>query len=143
MDENRYGEILQEIRPRIIETPEEHERILSIAEGLMEKGEALREEEREALALLVLLIEAFESNVLDEDEDDGDEAGETGTEEASPHLTLQRLMSRHKIELDDIAPIFGNPHLAREALAGKRPISHGQARELGKYFRVPAKLFRE
>src|SRR3954466_11350727 len=136
MDENRYGEILKAIRPRIIETLEEHERILSIAEGLMEKGEALGGEEREALALLVLLIEAFESNVQDDDEETAEDAEDSGMEEASPHLTLQRLMSRHKIELDDIAPIFGNPHLAREVLAGTRPISHGQAKELGKYFRV-------
>ena len=38
MDEAKYGELLRELRPRIIETPEEHERLLSVAENLMEKG---------------------------------------------------------------------------------------------------------
>jgi HTH-type transcriptional regulator/antitoxin HigA len=137
MDEARYGNLLKEIRPRIIETPEEHERLLLTAEALMEKGDALSPEEREVLALVALLIEAFEANVLDEDED------EESDEIPAPHITLQRLMQSHGIGVDDIAPVFGNPHLAREVLDGKRPISRAQAKELGHYFRVPPKLFRE
>jgi HTH-type transcriptional regulator/antitoxin HigA len=138
MDEERYGQLLREIRPRIIETPDEHERLLSVAEALMEKGEALTVEEREVLALIVLLIEAFESQVLDEEDDE-----EAETEIPAPHVTLQRLMQNNGIELGDIAPIFGNPHLAREVLEGSRRISRGQAKELARYFRVPDRLFRE
>ena len=139
MDEARYGELLKELRPRIIETPEEHERLLSVAETLMEKGDALSEEEREALALVVLLIEAFEASIREDDEEDDEEDEEAPT----PHGALARLMSSHGVELNDIAPIFGNPHVAREVLDGKRPISRAQAKELGRYFRVPDKLFRE
>lgn len=140
MDETRYGELLKEVRPRIIEDPEEHERLLTIAESMMEKGDSLGEEEREALALIVLLVEAFEARLLDEEsaeeeEDDG--------ESPSPHVALLRLMNSHQVELADIAPVFGNPHLAREALEGKRPITRGQAKELGKFFRVPPKLFQD
>ena len=138
MDEARYGELLKELRPRIIETPEEHERLLSVAENLMEKGDALSEEEREALALVVLLIEAFEASVRQEEEDDEDDEADP-----TPHGALARLMSSHGVELDDIAPIFGNPHIAREVLDGKRAITRGQAKELARYFRVPDKLFRE
>jgi HTH-type transcriptional regulator/antitoxin HigA len=137
MDEDRYGELLKEIRPRIIETPEEHERLLTLAESLMEKGEELSPEEREALALIILLIEAFETNIMDA-EDEEEEEGPP-----PPHIALQRLLQGHELDVDDIAPIFGSPHLAREALEGKRPITRGQAKELGKYFRVPAKLFRQ
>ena len=140
MDEARYGELLKEIRPRIIETPEEHERLLTVAENLMEKGDSLSPEEHEILALIVLLIEAFESQA---GRDDEDEDAEAEHEIPAPHLTLQRLMQNHGVELDDIAPMFGNPHIAREALDGRRPISRNQARELGRYFRVPEKLFRE
>ena len=139
MDEGRYGELLKEIRPRIIETPEEHERLLTLAESLMEKGDSLSEEEREALALVILLIEAFETNMMDDvDEDEEEEEGPP-----EPHIALQRLMQGHELDIQDIVPIFGNPHIAREALEGKRPITRGQAKELGKYFRVPAKLFRQ
>ena len=142
MDEERYGEVLSQIRPRIIETPEEHDRLLSVAEALMEKGDALSEEEREALALVVLLIEVFEANIrADEDEEQGED--EADEQVATPHVALARLMSSHGIELHDIAPIFGNPSIARDVLDGKRPISRSQAKELGRYFRVPEKLFRE
>ena len=141
MNEEHYGELLKEIRPRLIDSPEEHERLLSVAESLMEKGEALTEEEREALALIVLLIEVFESQVIGAENEDDDEAEEE--EAPAPHVALQRLMQSHQLELGDVAPIFGTPHQAREVLDGKRSISKTQAKELGKYFSVPAKLFQE
>ena len=140
MDEAKYGELLRDLRPRIIETPEEHERLLSVAESLMEKGDELSEEEREALALVVLLIEAFEATVREDDDEDADEDDD---EAPTPQGALTRLMQTHGIEINDIAPIFGNPHIAREVLDGKRAISHAQAKELGRYFRVPERLFRE
>ena len=144
MDEERYGELLRQIRPRLIDSAEEHERLLSVAESMMEKGDALTEEEREALALIVLLIEAFESQVMDEgDEESEEDADEEDEAPPSPHIALQRLMGSHNLEIGDIAPIFGTPHQAREVLEGKRPISKNQAKELGKYFSVPAKLFQE
>ena len=51
MDEKRYGELLAEHRPRLIETPDEHERLLTLAESLMEKGDNLSPEEEHLLAL--------------------------------------------------------------------------------------------
>lgn len=139
MDEQKYGAILEEIRPRIIETPEEYERVLSVAESLMEKGDKLGEEEREALALIVLLIKAFEAHVMDEE----DEEEEDEEVIAAPHEALQRLMQSHQVELDDIAPLFGTPGVAREVLAGQRPITRSQAKQLSSFFQVPAKLFQE
>jgi antitoxin component HigA of HigAB toxin-antitoxin module len=139
MDEKRYGELLAEYRPRLIETPEEHERLLTLAESLMEKGDELSDEEEHLLALIVLLVEAYETHAADEDDAEEDEAPGT---EPLPHNTLQRLMSSKGLELQDIADIFGNPHIAREVLDGKRPISRTQAHHLSKFFRVPEKLFR-
>ena len=140
MDEARYGDLLKEVRPRMIESPEEHERLLSVAETLMEKGDQLSPEEQELLGLVVMLIEAFEREVLNEEDPDEEEESE---ETPEPHVTLQRLMENHGLEVQDIAPVFGNPHLAREAMEGRKPITRNQARELGRYFRVPDKLFRE
>lgn len=138
MDEQRYGDLLKEIRPRIIDNAEEHERLLSAAEALMEKGDTLSVEEHDALALLVLIIEAFESNAAEED------GGEEEDEECpSPHLTLQRLMESRGLGVDDVSSVFGNPRLTHEVLEGRRSISRGQAKELGKLFHVPPKLFQE
>jgi HTH-type transcriptional regulator/antitoxin HigA len=136
MDEQRYGALLAEARPRIIETSEEHDRMLAVAESLMEKGDALGEEEQQLLALVVLLIEAYEIHFANEDEDEAEIEPPP-----APHVTLERLMFSHGLAVDDVAHVFGNPHVAREVLEGKREISRRQAKELGKFFRVPARLF--
>jgi len=138
VDERRYGELLAEHRPRLIETPEEHERLLTLAETLMEKGDDLSAEEEHLLALLVLLVEAYETHGSEDDEE-----AETQETDTQPHDTLRRLMTPRGMELHDIADIFGNPHIAREVLEGQRPISRTQARHLAKFFRVPEKLFRD
>jgi HTH-type transcriptional regulator/antitoxin HigA len=136
MDDAKYGQLLAEARPGIIENAEEHERMLHLAESLMEKGDELSPEEEKLLALIVLLIEAYDLGVAGEEDDEGE------PEEApAPHLTLQRLMYSHDIKVEDLAHVFGNPHLTREIISGKREISRRQAKELGKFFRVPAKLF--
>jgi HTH-type transcriptional regulator/antitoxin HigA len=136
MDEERYGKLLAEARPRIVETPEEHERLLGLAESLMEKAE-LAEEEEKLLALVVLLIEAYEVSFAADDDEQADDRDEV----PAPHVTLQRLMFSHDLKIDDVAHVFGNPHLAKEVLEGKREISKRQAKELGKFFRVPPRLF--
>ena len=135
MDEERYAALLAEARPRIVETPEEHERLLALAERWMEKGE-LAEEEEKLLALVVLLIEAYEVSFAGEDDEEGDEE-----QAPAPHVTLQRLMFSHDLKLDDVAHMFGNPYIAKEAMEGRREISKRQVKELGKFFRVPPKLF--
>ena len=137
MDEQRYGALLAEARPRIIETSEEHDRMLALAESLMEKGDALGEEEQQLLALVVLLIEAYEIHFANNDDEDEDETEPP----PPPHVALERLMFSHGLAVDDVAHVFGNPHMAREVLEGKRDISRRQAKELGKFFRVPARLF--
>lgn len=139
MNTDRYSELLAAARPVVIETEEDHDHMLSVAEGLMEKGDNLSPEEEKLLALVALLIEAFESSVeeseADEDEDEGP------VEPPQPHETLQRLMDARGLALQDITDFFGNPRAAAEALEGKRPISRGQAKQLGQFFRVPPKLF--
>lgn len=134
-DSSKYGQLLAEVLPGMIESPEEHERLLTIAEGLMDKGEALSPEERKLLELLVLLIELFEREV------EGDEEEEAETEIPLPHETLKRLMESRGWEDLVLNDIFGNPRLVSEALAGKKAITKGQAKALGKLFRVPPKLF--
>ena len=60
----------------------------------------------------------------------------------APHMTLQRLMFSHDVKLEDVAHVFGNPHLAREVLEGKREISKGVRRKnWASSSASPAKLF--
>lgn len=139
MDEQRYGDLLALYRPRVIESADDHDAMLSMAETLMDKGEELAPEEEKLLALAVLLIEAFEMSIV-QDEEDADEEEET-VAPPTPHETLKRLLQSRELQVDDIVHVFGNPFITREVLAGKRPISRGQAKELGKFFDMPAKLF--
>jgi len=136
MDESKYAQLLSDARPRVIETEEEHERLMGIAEQLMDKGAALGPEEEALVALLVLLIEAYETSA-EEDEDEERESHEP----AKPHETLKRLLEARGLHAADVGHFFGNARLAAEVLTGQRPISRGQAKELGKFFQVPPKLF--
>lgn len=138
-DPVRYGALLAEHRPVVIESAEEHDHMLSLAEHLMEKGDVLGTEEEKLLAMVVFLIEAFERSIEAEEDDEEDEG--TSHEPPPPYQTLQRLIDRHEMTVSDVADIFGNPRLAQEVLAGQRPITKGQAKALGKMFRVPEKLF--
>src|SRR6516165_6870362 len=102
MDDARYGQLLAEIRPALIETPEEHDRLLTAAEQLMEKGTALTPEEQRVLELLVFLIKSFEDSVLaaeaaapDDDEDEPEPV------QALPHETLKRLLEVRRLEPSD------------------------------------------
>jgi antitoxin component HigA of HigAB toxin-antitoxin module len=140
MDEARYGQLLAEIRPALIESPAEHDRMLTAAETLMEKGSALTPEEQRVLELLVFLIKSFEDSVLAEEAADDDE-DEPEPVNALPHETLKRLLEARGLAPSDIQHVFGNPAACREALAGTRKITRGQARDLGKAFQVPYKLF--
>lgn len=128
-----YGELLIRALPCVIDTPEDHERLLTFAEELMDKGDTLNREERKLLEMLVLLIEVFEREVEEQEEDE--------VKIPAPHETLQRLMEARHWEPMALNDIFGNPKLSAEVLEGRKSISRGQAKELGKLFRVPPKLF--
>jgi antitoxin component HigA of HigAB toxin-antitoxin module len=134
MDEKRYGELLAQTLPAVIETLEEHERLLTLAEKLMDKGDQLSVEERRLLKLLAFLIEVFESEADDEEE-------ETEHRLPEPHETLQRLMEARNWDASALVDVFGNPRAATEVLAGRKEITKGQAKQLGRLFEAPAKLF--
>ena len=140
MDDTRYGQLLAEVRPALIDTPEEHDRLLTAAEQLMEKGEGLAPEEHRVLELLVFLIKSFEDSVLAGEEDD-DEDDKPEVVQSLPHETLKRLLEARGLEPSDVEHFFGNPSACREALSGSRRISRSQARLLSNFFQVPHKLF--
>ena len=144
LNNQAYAELLAGALPCVIETPEEHERLLTAAEHLMDKGDALSREERKLLEMLVLLIEVFEREVEESEAADPDEEADIQEETQTapePHETLQRLLKARGWDSIVLNDIFGNPKLSGEVLNGRRPISKGQAKELGKLFQVPPKLF--
>ncbi len=130
-DKQKYGELLAAALPVVIDNLEDHERLLTAAEALMDKGDSLSNEERKLLELLVVLVEIFENEVEEAD----------GQPQPLPHETLQRLTEGRGWGPDVLNDIFGNPKLTEDALAGRKAITKGQAKALGKLFDVPPKLF--
>jgi hypothetical protein len=55
-----YGELLAKVRPTVITTEAENDRMLGLVEQLMAKGDSLTPEEGELLRLLGKLIADFE-----------------------------------------------------------------------------------
>ena len=128
IDPVRYRRLLSRTMPVIIETEEENERMLTILEKLMKKGENLSAEEEKLLKLLVRLVEDFEQRFYH-------------PREAEPLEVLHHLMEARGIKQSQLWEVFGSKGVASEVLNGKRGISKTHARALANYFHVPADLF--
>jgi HTH-type transcriptional regulator / antitoxin HigA len=114
--------------PVVIETEEENERMLTVVEKLMEKGESLSPEEEKLLKLFTRLIEDFEQRYYH-------------PREATPLEMLQHLMEQGEVKQSQLWEVFGSKGIASEVINGKRGISKTQAKALANYFHVPADLF--
>ena len=130
MNEQRYGKLLAKVRPAVIETEEEYERLLNEAKKLFDKGEEnLSLEEQALLELLVNVIEPYE-----------EEHYELG-KSATPRTILLHLMEAHDLKPKDLWGIFGSKGTTSEVLSGRREISKAKAKALAEFFHVSAELF--
>ena len=126
----KYGKLLAETLPAIIETEEENERALEIVNRLMKKGEEnLSPEETSLFRRLVRLIEDFEESAYP--------PGENST----PLSVLKFLMEQQNLKQTDLLEIFGSKGIASEVINGKRAISKTHARKLAESFKVSTDLF--
>jgi len=128
IDPVRYRRLLSRTMPVVIETEEENERMLSIVQKLMDKGENISAEEEKTLKLLVRLIEDFEQRYY-------------RPREAEPLEVLHHLMEARGVKQSQLWDVFGSKGIASEVLSGKRGISKTHARALANYFHVSADLF--
>jgi HTH-type transcriptional regulator / antitoxin HigA len=124
----KYGKLLAETLPTVIETEEENERMLTEIHKLMLKGDGLSPEEEALLELMSKLVEGFEEELYP-------------IEPAPPHEVLRMLMEDRGVRQRDLLNIFGSSGIASEVVNGKRSISKAQALALGKFFNVSAELF--
>jgi HTH-type transcriptional regulator / antitoxin HigA len=126
-DQTVYRNLLAEVAPIAIETEEEYERALLVAEQLtFKKNRTL--EERALHKLLVILIEAYEAQNYPMDE-------------STPHEILQHIMEASGTRQADLVGIIGSSGVVSEVVNGKRSISKAQAKALGDYFKVSPSLF--
>ena len=131
VDKTKYGMLLAETLPGIIETEEENERAVETVQRLMKKGEGnLSPEETSLFRLLVRLIEDFEEKTYPE-------VGRSST----PRDVLAFLMKQQGLKQKDLVDIFSSSGTISQVLNGAREISKSQAKALAAKFRVSAELF--
>lgn len=128
IDPTRYRRLLSRAMPVVIETEAENERMLAVAERLMEKGEDLSAEEDALLRLVSKLIQDFEEQHY-------------APEDVPPLEMLRHLMDARGLKQSDLTGVFGSKGVASEVLNGKRGISKTQAKRLAEFFSVSAELF--
>jgi len=121
-----YSKLLAEIAPRAIESEEEYDRLLAVAERLT-FAKNLTPEERALYKLLVTLIEVYER--------------ENYPIESEPHEILQHIMESSGTRQADLVGIIGSSGVVSEVVNGKRAISKAQAKALGDYFKISPSLF--
>jgi HTH-type transcriptional regulator / antitoxin HigA len=122
-----YSNLLAEIAPKVIETEEEYQRALRLAEQLtFAKTKTL--EERALYKLLVTLIETYETENYPMDK-------------STPHEILQHVMEASGTRQTPTVGIIGSSGIVSEVVNGKRSISKAQAKALGDYFKVSPSLF--
>jgi HTH-type transcriptional regulator / antitoxin HigA len=122
-----YSNLLAEVAPKVIETEQEYNRALAIAEQLTFTKN--RTPEQQALhKLLVMLIEVYEAENYPMDE-------------SAPHEILQHIMEASGTRQADLVGIIGSIGVVSEVVNGKRSISKAQAKALGDYFEVSPNLF--
>ena len=122
-----YSKLLAEIAPRALETEEEYDRLLAVAERLT-FAKNLTPEERALYKLLVTLIEVYERENYPIDK-------------SEPHEILQHIMESSGTRQADLVGIIGSSGVVSEVVNGKRAISKAQAKALGDYFKISPSLF--
>jgi HTH-type transcriptional regulator/antitoxin HigA len=126
IDREAYANLLAQYQPKVIETEEENEAALALAEELEHRDRT--PEEDAFLDLLVTLIEKFE-----------DEHYQLGG--STPQSILLHLMEARDLKQEDLVGVIGSRGVVSEIVNGKRGISKAQAKALGEFFHVSPELF--
>ena len=127
IDPQKYGKLLAQSLPAVIETEAENDHFLAEIEKLIDKDQRSPEEDK-LLDLMTTLVEDFEEKNYP-------------IPDAPPHEALRELMLSRGLKQRDLLEIFGSDGIASEVVNGKRNISRTHAKSLAEYFHVPVDLF--
>ena len=128
IDERKYARVLAKVLPRVINSDEEHERMLAEIEKLMDRGERRTIEEDAALDLMVRLVQDYDRE-------------HHPLADPSPNEMLAYLMEKRGLRQVDLVPIIKSRGYVSDIINGRRAISKAHARQLAEFFKVSAGLF--
>jgi HTH-type transcriptional regulator / antitoxin HigA len=126
-DQAIYRDLLTRFTPKVIETEEEYDRILSQVEQLTFNRNRTPEE-RAIYKLLVQLIEAYEEQHY-------------CMAPPSPWEILKHVMESSGTRQADLVGVIGTQEVVSALVSGQRLISKAQALALGDHFKVSPSLF--
>jgi HTH-type transcriptional regulator / antitoxin HigA len=122
-----YSQLVAEVTPKIIETEDEYEQFLAVAERLTFKQEPTPEESA-LYDLVTMLVETYEAQHYPIDK-------------SSPAEVLQHIIESSGIDSSDLAKIFGSNEILECVLAGHQLINTTQARALADRFKLSPQIF--
>ncbi len=126
-DTSKTAEMIAKGAPRLIRNEQELERYTEELFEL-EFKESPTAEEEEAIDLLSLLIEQYESERFP-------------LPAATPVEVLRFLMDQHHLEQRDLTPVIGSDSLVSRILSGQRNLTVAHMHALAERFHVPAAVF--
>ncbi len=122
-----YSQLVAQVTPKIIETEDEYEQFLAVAERLTFKQEQTPEESA-LYDLVTMLVEIYEAQHYE-------------IEKSSPVEVLEHIIESSGINEIDLADIFGSGETLERVLAGRELINTNQAQALAKRFKVSPQIF--
>jgi HTH-type transcriptional regulator / antitoxin HigA len=122
-----YGQLVAEVKPKVIETEDEYAQFLAVAEQLTFKQNQTPEESA-LYDLVTMLVEAYEVEHYEIDR-------------SSPSEVLQHIIESGGIDLTELVTIFGSSESVVQVLAGTKSIEPNWAQALGNRFKLSPKIF--
>ena len=127
--ESSYVELLEQVVPRPIETEEEAARYTRIIDALVDQPQPLTEDQHDFIALLSLLLEAWE-------------AGQQDWPDVPPREIVRALIEDNGLRQRDlVGPVFPTQGIASEVLSGKRKLTYNFVQKLSTFFHVSPEIF--
>jgi HTH-type transcriptional regulator / antitoxin HigA len=122
-----YGQLVAEVTPKVIETEDEYEQFLAVAERLTFK-QVQTPEESALYDLVTMLVETYEAQHYPIDR-------------SSPVEVLEHIIESSGIDRIDLVEIFGSGEALDRVLAGRELINPSQANTLARRFKLSPEIF--
>ena len=122
-----YSQLVAEVTPKLIETEDEYDRFLAVAERLTFKQEQTPEESA-LYDLVTMLVETYE-------------AQHYSIDRSSPVEVLEHIIESSGIDRSELVKMFGSEESLDRVLAGRDLINSTQAQALAKRFKLSPRIF--
>jgi HTH-type transcriptional regulator / antitoxin HigA len=130
-----YSQLVAEVTPKVIETEDEYEQFLAVAERLTFNQDQTPEESA-LYDLVTMLIEIYESQHYSLAK-----PLPWRVEKSSPAEVLEHIIESSGIDVTDLTEIFGSIETLDRVLAGQELINTSQAKALADRFKLSPQIF--